>query len=239
MSTCNEVLMVLEYAEHDLQGVHQRVKDGPGRVFRIADVKTYMAQLMRGLSAMHHKGILHRDLKSANLLITREGVLKIADFGLSRQTVRAGQQGGELTPQVCTLWYRPPELLLAGCGASAAVSCFWGPCAHLDTPPATVRPRLQALAAALRPRHRHLERGLHLCGAARRLAHLRQRHGGGRAVRHLQDVRLARPCRLARGHGASGLGGVPQGVSAEQAAHRPAAQDQRPAAGARPLVDTL
>jgi serine/threonine protein kinase len=107
--------MVLEFLEHDLQGIHHRIKEGPGKLLKIGDVKQYMLQLMRGLSAMHIRGFLHRDLKCANLLVSRTGVLKIADFGLSRQGARPGEQKGELTPQVCTLWYRPPELLLAGC----------------------------------------------------------------------------------------------------------------------------
>jgi serine/threonine protein kinase len=108
--------MVLEYLEHDLQGIQQRIKQSPTKVFKIGDVKAYMLQLLKGLSAMHQKGILHRDLKAANLLVSKSGVLKIADFGLSRLSAKLGEAGGVLTPQVCTLWYRAPELLLAGCG---------------------------------------------------------------------------------------------------------------------------
>lgn len=52
---------------------------------------------------------MHRDLKPQNVLITQDGVLKIADFGLARsQTLNPR----ELTYEIVTLWYRCPEVLL-------------------------------------------------------------------------------------------------------------------------------
>eukprot|EP00497_Spongosphaera_streptacantha_P004944 TRINITY_DN587_c0_g1_i1.p1 TRINITY_DN587_c0_g1~~TRINITY_DN587_c0_g1_i1.p1 ORF type:complete len:220 (+),score=34.45 TRINITY_DN587_c0_g1_i1:254-913(+) len=55
------------------------------------------------------QGILHRDLKPQNLLVTEEGSLKIADFGLGREI---GVPLFTLTHEVVTLWYRCPEILL-------------------------------------------------------------------------------------------------------------------------------
>ena len=86
-----------------------------GACFAVADVKCYVKQLLKGLVSCHKVAVLHRDLKSANLLVSREGVLKIADFGLSRKVAKkVGAAAERLTPKVCTLWYRPPELLMAG-----------------------------------------------------------------------------------------------------------------------------
>ncbi|CAI0428593.1 unnamed protein product [Linum tenue] len=69
-----------------------------------------MNQLLLGLQHCHERGILHRDIKGSNLLIDRDGTLKIADFGLANFFVPKPKR--PLTTRVVTLWYRAPELLL-------------------------------------------------------------------------------------------------------------------------------
>ncbi len=72
-------------------------------------IKSYMRQLCEGVQYCHSHGVMHRDLKPQNILVNKEGGLKIADFGLGRAfcpPIRA------LTHEVVTLWYRAPEILL-------------------------------------------------------------------------------------------------------------------------------
>ena len=73
---------------------------------------------MEGLAYMHRHKIIHRDIKSENILISSKGVLKYADFGLARDlmpevTSHGGQrQMPRYTKKVVTQYYRPPEVCL-------------------------------------------------------------------------------------------------------------------------------
>ncbi|KAE9587375.1 hypothetical protein Lal_00004782 [Lupinus albus] len=98
--------LVFEYMEHDLAGLSA----GQGVKFTEPQVKCFMKQLLSGLGHCHSRGVLHRDIKGSNLLIDNEGILKIADFGLS--TFFDPMQKQSMTSRVVTLWYRSPELLL-------------------------------------------------------------------------------------------------------------------------------
>ncbi|KAH6791179.1 Protein kinase superfamily protein [Perilla frutescens var. frutescens] len=100
------IYLVFEYMEHDLAGL----LSCPDIKFTDSQIKCYTRQLLSGLDHCHSRGIMHRDIKSSNILVNNEGVLKIADFGLAYFTRPKNRQ--PFTSRVVTLWYRPPELLL-------------------------------------------------------------------------------------------------------------------------------
>ncbi|XP_053734228.1 cyclin-dependent kinase 15 isoform X1 [Synchiropus splendidus] len=86
------------------------------------NIRLFMFQLLRGLSFIHGRHILHRDLKPQNLLISHLGELKLADFGLARSKSIPSQT---FSSEVVTLWYRPPDVLLGSTNYSTAVD-IWG-----------------------------------------------------------------------------------------------------------------
>lgn len=46
-------------------------------------VAMYITQVLRGLAYLHEQGVLHRDVKGANILTTKDGLVKLADFGVA------------------------------------------------------------------------------------------------------------------------------------------------------------
>lgn len=75
----------------------------------IPTVKSYLKQMLEGVAHCHKNKVLHRDLKPQNLLVSKDGWLKLADFGLARAF---GIPVKNYTHEVVTLWYRPPDILM-------------------------------------------------------------------------------------------------------------------------------
>src|SRR5262249_8108825 len=81
-----------------------------------ATVLRYGRQIASALAHAHERGVVHRDLKSANVMITPEGDTKVLDFGLARQLAAPGEHSAELTltgegTVVGTPGYLAPEVL--------------------------------------------------------------------------------------------------------------------------------
>lgn len=97
--------LVFEFLDKDLKKYMDSCADG----VHPAVIQSYMHQLCKGLEFCHSRGVMHRDLKPQNLLVSGDGRLKIADFGLARAFCPPIRP---LTHEVITLWYRAPEILL-------------------------------------------------------------------------------------------------------------------------------
>jgi serine/threonine protein kinase len=91
--------IVFEYMDYDLMKYIQRQNN------------TYklIQQLVDGIQYLHSNNIIHRDLKPGNILVSKDGCLKIADFGLARMV---SPMDYAYSSEVVTLWYRAPELLM-------------------------------------------------------------------------------------------------------------------------------
>uniref|UniRef100_A0A1D1YIG7 Cyclin-dependent kinase G-2 n=1 Tax=Anthurium amnicola TaxID=1678845 RepID=A0A1D1YIG7_9ARAE len=116
-NSLDSIFMVMEYMEHDLKALMETMK----QPYSQSEVKCLMLQLLAGVKYLHDNWVLHRDLKTSNLLLNNRGELKICDFGLSRQ------YGSPLKPYthlVVTLWYRAPELLLGAKEYSTAIDMW-------------------------------------------------------------------------------------------------------------------
>ncbi|KAH9691856.1 protein kinase domain-containing protein [Citrus sinensis] len=114
--------LVFEFMQTDLA----RIISNPEGKLTEPQVKCYMQQLLSGLQHCHDRGILHRDVKGSNLLIDKNGVLKIADFGLANYF--SPNKKRPLTSRVVTLWYRAPELLLGATDYGVGIDLWSAGC---------------------------------------------------------------------------------------------------------------
>lgn len=104
-SRYDKIYSVMEYIDYELKAVLIQQK----YAFSTSNIKSIMKQLLSGIEYIHDKWVIHRDIKSSNILLRKDGVLKIGDFGLAR---KYSDPLFRYTPLVVTLWYRAPEVLL-------------------------------------------------------------------------------------------------------------------------------
>jgi len=114
------VSIIYEYIDHDISSLLQSKF-----IFSLQSIKLILYQILKGVQYLHGKSILHRDIKTANILINHDGIVKIADFGLARTFKKFYPINlRKMTINVVTLWYRAPELLLNDQGYNTSIDVW-------------------------------------------------------------------------------------------------------------------
>ncbi|KAK9191292.1 hypothetical protein WN943_019904 [Citrus x changshan-huyou] len=115
LKTRSHLHIILEYVENgSLANIIKPNKFGP---FPESLVAVYIAQVLEGLVYLHEQGVIHRDIKGANILTTKEGLVKLADFGVATKLTEADVNTHSVvgTPY----WMAPEVIEMSGvCAAS-------------------------------------------------------------------------------------------------------------------------
>jgi serine/threonine protein kinase len=129
VQSSGSLCLVMEYCPFNLGQLCHHV------VLPESLAKGFMLQLLRGLAHLHELGIVHRDIKPQNLLLSASGGLKICDMGLCRLSPDL-VPGRSPPPDEVRVWtlhvgthfYRAPELLLGDRGYTKAIDIWAAGC---------------------------------------------------------------------------------------------------------------
>ncbi|XP_013610864.1 MAP3K epsilon protein kinase 1 isoform X1 [Brassica napus] len=107
--------IILEYVENG--SLANNVKPNKFGPFPESLVAVYIAQVLEGLVYLHEQGVIHRDIKGANILTTKEGLVKLADFGVA---TKLNESEFDTNSVVGSPYWMAPEVieLIGVCAAS-------------------------------------------------------------------------------------------------------------------------
>ncbi|XP_028125960.1 mitogen-activated protein kinase kinase kinase NPK1-like [Camellia sinensis] len=77
-------------------------------------IRMYTKQLLLGVEYLHRNGIMHRDIKGANILVDNKGCIKLADFGASKKVVELATMTGAKSMKGTPYWMAPEVILQTG-----------------------------------------------------------------------------------------------------------------------------
>ncbi|KAH7658149.1 Non-specific serine/threonine protein kinase protein [Dioscorea alata] len=117
LKTKTHLHIILEYVENgSLANIIKPTKFGP---FPETLVAFYITQVLEGLVYLHEQGVIHRDIKGANILMTKEGRVKLADFGVATKLNEADLNTHSVvgTPY----WMAPEVIEMSGVSAASDI----------------------------------------------------------------------------------------------------------------------
>ncbi|RIA87643.1 hypothetical protein C1645_274831 [Glomus cerebriforme] len=106
--------IILEYCENgSLHNICKKFGKFPENLVAI-----YISQVLEGLLYLHDQGVIHRDIKGANILTTKEGIVKLADFGVATKTTTLSS---DFTVVGSPYWMAPEIIELSGATTSSDI----------------------------------------------------------------------------------------------------------------------
>jgi serine/threonine protein kinase len=114
-----QAVMCVEFIYESFSAWFRRLEPMPGRE-KVVDIQVKFRQLLTGLSYVHHRGVMHRNLKPDNIFLDEQSVVKIGDFTTTRMldipfqpyTPEDPKERDRSGREMRRLWYRAPELIL-------------------------------------------------------------------------------------------------------------------------------
>ncbi|GFZ45328.1 non-specific serine/threonine protein kinase [Saitozyma sp. JCM 24511] len=113
----DNLFIVLEYCENgSLQTILKKFGKFPESL-----VAVYISQVLEGLIYLHEQGVVHRDIKGANILTNKDGSVKLADFGVSSRTAGPALEGNDNEVVGSPYWMAPEVIEQSGASTASDI----------------------------------------------------------------------------------------------------------------------